>query len=178
MARLVDINVTKIVWLPGDRSVIATITAPKLSTELSTPGTPPVPAGMDITCFVLNSYAVTADPSNTTTESAVCDNAEGTVPTMRKYSGNLPMFRDFAALGVPSATDPTTIFTEGFPQGYIIRRVGKPQETPFAVADVVEIYHFTADTPQISGGTQAGFLKMTVLLLPTGKFTTKAVIAA
>lgn len=171
MARLVDINVTKLVWVPGDRSVIADITAPKLATELTT-------GAVDITCFVLNNYALTADPSNTTTESAVCDNAEGTVPTMRKYSGNLPMFRDFAALGVPSTTDPTTIFTEGFPQGYVVRRTGKPQEAPFAVGDIVEIYHFTADTPQIMGGAAAGFLKVTVLLLPTGRFTTHAVVAA
>lgn len=170
MARLVDINVTKIVWLPGDRNVIATITAPKLATELT--------GNVDITCFLLNSYEVRADGSNTTTESAVCDNGEGTVPTMRKYTGNLPLFRDYAATGLATTTDPQTLFNEGFPQGYIIRRIGKPQEAPFAVADVVDIYHFTADVPQLQGGTAQGFLKMTVPLLPTGKFTTKATIAA
>ncbi len=172
MARLVDVNVTKLVWVPGDRSVIADIKAPKLATELTGANV------VDITCFVLNSYEVRADGSNTTTESAVCDNAEGTVPTMRKYTGSLPLFRDFSSTGTPTTADPLIIFTEGFPQGYFVRRVGKPQETPFAVADIADIYHFTSDVPQIQGGTSQGFLKATVPLLATGRFTTRAVIAA
>lgn len=172
MARLVDIDVTKLVWVPGGREVIADIKAPKL-TELNGA------AAKDITCFVLKSYEVRADGSNTTTESAVCDSAEGTVPTMRKYMGNLPLFRDFAvSTGLATTADPLVIFTEDFPQGYFVRRTGKPQETPFAVGDVVDVYHFTADVPQIVGGTGQGFLKATVPLLSSGTFTTHGVVVA
>lgn len=170
MARLVDSEVTKLVWLPGDATVIADIKAPTV-TELAD--------AVDITCFVLKNYEVRADGSNTTNESAVCDGAEGAVPTSKKYTGNLPLFRDFVvATGIPDTTDLLEVFHEDYPQGYFIRRVGKPQESAFAAADVLDIYHFSGDVPQIQGGTGEGFLKMTVPLLPTGKFTTKAVVAA
>lgn len=171
MARLVDTDVTKLVWLPGGREVIADVKAPKL-TELN------AATAKDITCFVLKNYEVRADGSNTTNESAVCDTAEGTVPTMKKYTGNLPLFRDFAATGAPSTTDPLVTFTEDYPQGYFVRRVGKPQETPFAVGDIVDVYHFIADVPQIQGGTGDGFLKATVPLMSTGTFTTHGVLVA
>lgn len=171
MARLVDTDVTKLVWLRGGREVIADVKAPKL-TELN------AAAATDITCFVLKNYEVRADGSNTTNESAVCDTAEGTVPTMKKYTGSLPLFRDFATTGIPSATDPLTLFTEDYPQGYFVRRVGKPQETAFAVGDVVDVYHFIGDVPQIQGGTGDGFLKATVPLMSTGTFTTHGVLVA
>ncbi|WP_029135324.1 phage tail tube protein [Nakamurella lactea] len=168
MARLVDSEVTKLVWLAGDATVIADIKAPTV-TELT--------AAVDITCYVLKNYEVRADASDTTDESAVCDSAAGAVPTRKKYTGNLPLFRDFASTGLPDTTDLLAVFHEDYPQGYFIRRVGKPQETAFAATDVLDIYHFSGDVPQIQGGTGEGFLKMTVPLLPTGKFTTKAVVA-
>lgn len=167
MARTVDVQVTKLAWV----ATIADITAPKVATELNAVGT------LDLTCQMSTTYNVGFEGSNTVNERAVCEGAEATAPSTKKYGGTLVLFRDYAA-GVATATDPLETFEGNFEQGYFVRRTGKPYSDAFIVGDVVEIYKFIADVPQTPAGTDSGFLKATIPLLPMGVATLKGVAVA
>ncbi len=167
MPKMVDQGVTKLVWVPGDAG-IANKDAPT-TTELA--------AGIDITCYVVSSYEVRPDGSETTNERAVCETSNNVAPTVQNYMGTLPLFRQINdTTGMPETEDALNMFEFG-DVGWLVRRTGKPYTTAFAASDVVETYKFTVDTPQPSGGTGEGYLKATVPLLPAGMFSPRAVVA-
>ena len=158
MARMVDADAVKIVWI--DKALLTTPNAPKVS-EL-TAGTV-----LDLTCIMLASSKISAAGSDTVSERAVCETANVVTPTVKNYEGSLDLFRDFTA-GVASATDPTTKFAGNYETGYIVIREGSSSTVPFAVGNKVDVYLFIADQPQKVSGKGEGFLKMTVPLFPQG----------
>lgn len=167
MPRMVDQGKTKLVWVPGD-SGIASVAAPT-TVELT--------AGTDVTCLMVSTYEVRADGSETTNERAVCETANVVAPTIQNYMGNLILFRQFDdTTGAAEVDDALNIF-EYASIGWFVRRLGQPYTTAFAATDVVEVYKFMSDTPQIQGGTGEGYLKATVPLLQQGTFDLKAVVA-
>ncbi len=167
MPRLVDQQVTKLYWVPGDTG-IASVSAPTTA-ELN--------AGTDLTCLMVSSYEVRPDGSETTNERAVCEGSNVVAPTVQNYTGNLILFRQFdSTTGAPEADDPINTF-EYQTLGFFVRRLGKDYSDAWAAADEVEVYKFMADTPQPQGGAGEGYLKVTVPLLPQGSFDIKAVVA-
>lgn len=165
MPRIVDLGVTKYAWV----STIANVAAPTTS-ELT--------AGKDISAYVVTTTAVGPTASDTVNERAITDTSNAVVPTIGNYEGNLVLFRDYTA-GVPtSGTDVMETFSAAGIVGYLVRRTGKPASTAFAASDKVEVYKFMTDTPQPSGGTGDGYLKLTVPLLQQGSFSVAATVAA
>jgi hypothetical protein len=163
MAKMVDIQVTKLLWV----TTIADITAPTAA-ELT--------AGKDLTPYMVTSYKVSFEGSSIITEAGVADGIEINAPSRAKYSGNLVLYRDFTA-GVPSTSDPVAIFAGAYEQGYFCRRIGLAYTTAAIAAQKWEVYAFTADKPQIEGGTEAGFLKVTVPLISAGRAALSATVA-
>lgn len=164
MARLIDLAVTKVAWVPA----IANVQAPATATELLAAGT------KDLGPYLTTNYKITMEDSDTVTEKSITETAHIDVPTIQKYSGMLELFRDFTA-GVPSGTDFTTYFAGANETGFIVRRVGKASSVAFAVGDVLEVYKFIADSPKFVAGTGSGYVKGSVKLLPQGVFALKAV---
>lgn len=164
MAKMVDIQVTKLLWV----TTIADITAPTVS-ELT--------AGKDLTTYMVTSYKVGFQGSSVITEAGVADGIEINAPARAKYAGNLVLYRDYTA-AVPSASDPLATFAGAYEQGYFCRRIGAAYTVAPIIAQKWEVYAFTADKPQIDGGTEAGFLKMTVPLISAGRAQLTATIAA
>lgn len=167
MPRMVDQGKTKLYWVPGDAG-IASAAAPT-TTELD--------AGVDITCLVVSTYEVRADASDTTNERAVCEVANVVAPTIQNYMGNLVLFRQFDAVtGALEADDATSLFEFG-EVGWFVRRLGKPYSTAWTAGDVVDVYKFMVDNPQVQGGTGEGYLKATIPLLQQGTFDLSAIVA-
>lgn len=164
---MVDQGRTKLTWVPGDAGIA----------NPAVPTTVELAAGVDVTCIMVSTYEVRADGSETTNERAVCETANVVAPTVQNYMGNLNLFRQFdATTGAAEVDDALNLFEFG-EVGWFVRRVGKPYTTAFAASDVVEVYKFMADTPQIQAGTGEGNLKATVPLFPQGVFDLKAVVA-
>lgn len=168
MARKVDQGVTKLSWVPGVDG-IADVSAPTLL-ELNDS------AVWDLTCFMVTTYEVRADASDTTNERAVCDVANVVTPTIQNYMGNLILFRDY--------NDDTNVFTVDDVLtrmayqsiGWFVRRLGLSKDTAYADGQQVEVYKFMVDNPQMQGGTGEGYLKATVPLLQQGVFDLAAII--
>lgn len=167
MPRIVDLGVTKYVWVEGDTG-IASVAAPSAAA---------ITAGKDISQWVVTTTSVGPTASDTVSEKAITDTANAVVPTIGNYEGNLVLFRDYTA-GLPTAdVDLLETFADGA-VGFLVKRVGKPAATAIAATDVVEVYKFRADNPQPSGGAGDGYLKLTVPLLQQGLFKVNAVVAA
>lgn len=165
MPRIVDLGVTKYVWVAD----IADVNAPT-TTELT--------GGTDISQYVVTTTSVAPSASDTVNERSIVDTANVVVPTIGNYEGSLVLFRDFTA-GVPSATDPVeTVFGAAGSVGYLVRRVGKAASALFAAGDRVDVFKFMTDNPQVQGGTGEGYLKATVPLLQQGQFAVNVPVAA
>jgi hypothetical protein len=159
MARLVDLGVTRYDWIPGD-------------TGLTTPATPKVTELSAGTTKALSAYTVTTTTlnpgaSDTVSEKGITDTTNAVAPTIGNFEGQLVLFRDYTA-GVPTATDPLTIFTGAGVLGWIVRRLGLPASTAWAVGQKVDVFKVLSDNPQQSGGQADGYLKLTVPLLQQG----------
>jgi hypothetical protein len=167
MPRQVDLGRTKITWVQGEAGI----------TNYLAPTVAQLNAGVDITCLLVSTYEVRADGSDTTNERAVCETANVDTPTVQNYMGNLPIFRQLdGTTFLPETADPLNVFTFGA-VGWFVRRIGKPYTTAWAVGDIVDIYKFVVDTPQIQGGTGEGYFKATIPLLKQGVFSPKVVVA-
>ena len=164
MARIVDLGVTKYVWVSGDAGI----------TNVAAPSAAAANAGKDISPFVVTSTTVGPTASDTVNERAVTDTSNAVVPTIGNYEGTLNLFRDYTD-GAPSTEDLLETFVDG-EVGFLIRRLGKPASDQFAAGDVVEVYKFRADNPQPQGGAGDGYLKLTVPLLQQGLFKVNAVV--
>jgi hypothetical protein len=172
--RRVDLGVTRLTW-------VTDLTAP------ATPDPAELNAGEDLSCLMVTSYEVRADTSDTVSEKAVCETANSDTPTAQNYMGNLVLFRQWneADAGPPiveegwdADTDPVAIFPSGRIPGYFVRRTGLPYDTAYTAGDVVEIYKFVTDEPQHAGGTDQGYIKVTVPLHKQGVMNLAAVVTA
>lgn len=165
--RMVDLGVTRLTWVPGDTG-IADVNAPTTA-ELNAAG------AVDLSCVMVSTYEVRADGSDTTNERAVCETANTDTPTVRNYMGNLVMFRQFAD-GVPETDDAIEVFSEEGVLGWFVRRLGYAYDVAYADGQIIEVYKFLSDVPQIQGGTGEGYLKATVPLFKQGTFKIRSVI--
>lgn len=169
MPRRVDLGVTKIHWVQGDTG-ITNVLAPTVA-QLNA-GT-----SIDITCLLLATYEVRADGSDTTNERAVCETANVVAATVQNYMGNLILFRQFDdTTNALETDDALNIFSFGA-VGWFVRRIGKPYSSAWAAGDVVDVYKFAVDTPQVQGGTGEGYIKATIPLLQQGTFSVKSIVA-
>jgi len=178
--KMIDLARTTYYWVPG-ATTIADVSKPKL-TELTGSGDSDTTRAYNISEFVVNSTEIMAAASDTTDERSVVATGNARTPTIGNYSGQLNLFRDAAEEVADGAT---TIWSENdlaklFPRkgiaGFIVKRTGLPWRTPLAEDQEVEVYGFVTDTPSRSGGTQDGYLKLMIPLLPTGDFEVTAVI--
>ena len=170
MPRIVDLGVTRYDWVPGILG-LTTPSAPKV-TELVIAGT------KNISPYVVTTTDIAPAPSDTVNEKGITDTANVVIPTVGNYGGNLILFRDYAS-GVPSANDPlTTIGSVSGIVGWIVRRVGLPYSTPYALGQRVDVFLFMTDNPLKTGGKDDGYLKVTIPLLPQGIFYVEATTVA
>lgn len=168
MVRLVDQAVTRLTWVPGATG-IASIDAPTLA-ELN--------AGRDLTCIMVSTYEVRMDTSDTTSERAVCEDANTDAPTMKNYMGRLELFRQWDPSLEVWETSDLLQWLDYKDVGYFVRRAGLSYDAAYAAGQRIEVYKFMADEAQIPSGSGTGYLKATVPLLKQGSATVRATVAA
>jgi hypothetical protein len=166
--RLVDQGVTRLTWVPGVDG-IADIEAPTLA-ELA--------AGRDLTCIMVSTYKVQMDGSDTTSERAVCEEANTDAPTMKNYSGTFELFRQWDDVTEAWETADLLQWLDYKDVGHFVRRTGFSKDTAYAAGQMAEVYKFMADEAQMPAGTGSGYLKATVPMLKQGAATVRAVVAA
>jgi hypothetical protein len=160
MPRTVDLGTTTYWWVPGVAGIAnpAAPTAAALTTTLN------------ISNYVVTTTSVNPTASDTVTEKGITDVSNAVVPTVGNYEGTLVLFRDLAA-GVPSANDPlTTIGATSGIFGWLVRRVGFASTVAATAAQKVDLFLFMTDSPQLTGGQDDGYLKVTIPLLQQGTF--------
>lgn len=164
--KVLDLTIEKDYWV----TTIANINSPTVA-ELN--------AGKDLTCLLTPAYLVDfADSDTVGPERAMCENANTVTATVANYEGNLTVFRSFAT-GNPDASDLVSIFPPGtFGFGFFVRRQGLPTATAWAAAQKVDIFKFQYDMPKLKGGTNEGYLKGSIKLLPQGIYAVQATVAA
>lgn len=155
MARIVDLNVTTYWWVAGE-------------TEPTTAAA--VTAGKNISQYTASTTDINPDASDTVSEKGITDTSNSAVPIIGNYHGTLVLFRDLTA-GAPTADDPmTTIGAVSGVVGWIVRREGYASTVAATAAQKVDRFKFMTDSPQTSGGTGQGYLKVTIPMLQQGTF--------
>jgi hypothetical protein len=161
MPRIVDLGVVRYDFVPLAIG-LTTPLAPKV-TELV------VGTVKNLSTYVVTTTKVAAAKSDTVSEKGITDVANVLVPTIGNYEGELVLFRDFTA-GTPATTDLFATFAAAGVVGWIVRRIGLPAATAYAVGQQVDVFLFMTDNPMQSGGAVDGYLKITVPLLQQGTF--------
>lgn len=160
---MVDQGVTKLGWLPDGAFI-----------DWKNPKASELNAAVDLTCAMVSDYTVGPSGSDTVNEKSVCEVANTTTFTSSNYAGGFNLFRyTDAADDIALST-----FTSKGLFGWFVRRIGKAWDTPYAAADIVELYYFTTDDPQPMGGAGSGFVKVMVPLGQQGRFDTSVTVSA
>jgi len=170
MPRMIDLGVTRYDWIPLAAG-LTTPLAPKV-TELT--------LAKAISPYVVTTTSVNPTASDTVSEKGITDTSNAVVPTVGNYEGSLTLFRDLTAgTGVPSANDVmTTIGNAAGIVGWLVRRVGLPAATAYAVGQKVSVFLFMSDTPIPSGGAGDGYLKVVIPLLQQGSYAVEVTTVA
>lgn len=168
MSRIIDLNVTTYWWIPGDAGIA---NPDAVSAAVLT-------ASANISALLHPSTSVNPTASDTVSEKGITDVANTSTPIIGNYEGTLVAFRDMTA-GVPTALDLLTKIgkTAGI-VGWVVRRKGFASNTAAAATQLVDVFKFATDTPQVSGGQGDGMLKTTIPLLPQGVFRIETALVA
>lgn len=101
----------------------------------------------NVSCAITDDYTLNQTGSDTDDTRTICDEGEVANPTFWNYEASLDGLRD------QSLTDAGlyNMFAELF-RGvdnpfYLIKRIGKAQNAPFAIGDEISIYGVTTDYP-------------------------------
>lgn len=124
----------------------------------------------DISCAIVAGYTLNPKASDQVSTKSVCQGSNVKTPTRYNYEGKLTFFREgdltnttspyaiaFAQFAVPATQKAT---------GYLVRRIGLPQTTAFAVGQEVSSFKFTSDLPQDAVSTDE--IQFTVPFLQQG----------
>lgn len=168
MARTIDLNVTTYWWIAGDAGIA---NPDAVSAAVLT-------AAKNISQYVHASTKVGPTASDTVQDKGITDTANVDTPVIGNYEGTLVLFRDLTA-GAPTANDPLTVIgSAAGVVGWVVRREGFASSTAAAAAQKVDVFKFATDTPQKSGGTGAGMLKVTIPLFQQGVMRVETALAA
>lgn len=162
MARMVDLSVTKLLWVPDGG--IASITAPTAA-ELTAAGV------KDLTCAIVAGYTLGMTDSDVISDKAACDDGNTTDYGRSNYEADMTFFSPDPADTTSVYATAKGLFTARNIYGYWVRRVGKPQSSAIVATDKVDIFYVSADWPRVqSGGDGSTFVKFGVKFGQQSKF--------
>lgn len=101
----------------------------------------------NISCAIVDGYTLGITDPSTTNKRSICDVSNVATPTFENYEGSWDQFvdEDLKAEGLYNMArelflGPDIVF-------YMIERVGKPNNAPFAAGDIISAYQFRTDYP-------------------------------
>jgi hypothetical protein len=101
----------------------------------------------DISCSILDDYTLNMTDSDTDDSISICDIGNVESPTFQNYEASLNHFRDSSVTANGVYNLAFDLFKGVDRPGYLIKRIGYPQGTPFAIGQNVSLYGFTTDYP-------------------------------
>lgn len=125
-------------------------------------------AGTNISCAIVTGYSLNFTDSDTDDTKSICDNANVQTPTNDNYEANLTLFRSDLVVPTALLASVFTLFKKAGAQGYLVRRIGKPNAAAAAIGDVVQVFGVESDLPQVVESDNNGPIQMTVPFIPTG----------
>ena len=147
---------------------------------LTTPSAPKateVNAGVNISAAVVTGYTLRATDSETDDSKSIADEGNVKTPTVGNYEASLRIFRDAIGTGDNSAPVPATIYTtarnlwvNGRVQGWLVKRLGKKQNTPCAAGDVLSVFKVMNDLIRDIDSDQNAPILTEVEFLPQGEY--------
>lgn len=168
MARTIDLNVTTYWWIPGDAGIA---NPDAVSAAVLT-------AATNISLYLHATTSVNPTSSDTVSEKGITDVANVVTPVIGNYEGTLVLFRDYLA-GVLTADDLLTkVAKTAGVLGWVVRRKGLASGTAAAAAQLVDVFKFATDNPQVTGGQGDGMLKATIPMHAQGVFRIETALVA
>lgn len=169
--RVPRLKSTRALWLTGAAATaITNLSAPTVA-QL-TPGT----GIKDISVDLTKEYDVGMDKSDSIDDMGVNDTAKAKAETFRGYHGNGQWFRRFdSSTYAPATTDCTALIGEG-ELGIWAQRDAVPYGTAVAATQVWQLFEFYS-TVWIYD-RKDGFYVASMEFFPTGRYSSKAIVAA
>lgn len=130
------------------------------------------PLSYDISCAVLDDYTLNLTDSDTDDTLTVCDVGNIQTRTFTNYEGELTGLRDANINDLTSVYN-TFYFLFLAPDNkyWLVKRIGQPQATTYAIGQTVSLYGFSTDYPT-NNAEDGSMLSMTANLKPTGQVHT------
>lgn len=101
----------------------------------------------NISPAVTDDYTLNMTDSQADTSLSIIDNADVQTPTYTNYEASLDLFRDANLSATSVYNKALELFQAPDVKYYLIKRVGKTHEAPFAAGDEVSIYGVRTDFP-------------------------------
>lgn len=101
----------------------------------------------NISCAIEDSYTLNMTDSDADDSISICDVGDVQTPTFYNYEASLDGFRDedLTYDGVYNLF--FDLFKNKDVPYFLIKRIGKPQDEPFVVGDIVSLYEVVTDNP-------------------------------
>jgi hypothetical protein len=152
----------KLLWIPEGTTVTGTLPAALAVADFAATGV------VDLSDYaVVGGCEFVEAAPDTIDEKVYSDKGKNTVPTLANYTGKGQFRRDREAGGVLSASDIVAVFQDRA-KGYIIKRLGLPEDTAVAAAQDYEYFKFTATYIATINDANGGYEEVEVGFLPAG----------
>lgn len=101
----------------------------------------------DISCSILDDYTLNMTDSDTDDSISICDIGNVETPTFQNYEASLNHFRDESVTANGVFNLAFDLFKAPDRPGFLVKRIGYAQGTPFAAGQTVSLFGFNTDYP-------------------------------
>ena len=163
--KMVSPNRVRVDWIP-----LAGLTTPAnpKATELN--------AGTRISPALETGYTLKFTDSKTDASKTVEDEGNVETPTLKNYEGKLTFFQDEVGAGTQDAPENATAFTAvvalfkvAYVDGWLVKRVGRASNVPYAATHQVSVYKFKNDQYRTLEGEPGDPTRIEVEFLKQGE---------
>lgn len=138
--------------------------------DINAPTAEELNAGENITCAITSAdYTLGWTDRDTNDDKSLCDDSNVATPIYKNYESNLTFFRDEVLDNADSVYNIAyELFKTPLQNGYLVERVGKPNDEPYVDGDEVSVFKVRSGDPRTlhSDGEP---VKMQVMFLAQGQ---------
>lgn len=149
--------------------------------------TGPSAKAVNISCAVATGYTLSPTDSETSSAQSICDSAASNVPVRDNFEASIEIFREHIDPSTGQAAN--TVYEQvyrlfkvggvrGKVEGWLIERIGYPNDFEVKEGQEVNGYRVYADNPRTILGEGADPIKMGITFLPQGAMFTNQKITA
>lgn len=130
---------------------------------------------LDISCLVTAAdFTLGASGEDSVNDPALCAAGNDSSPGRVNYEGGMNFFR----WTTPEEDKAWALFTDSGIGGYLVQRIGKDYQEPFAADDEVQVYEVITGKPMILAPSGGGFEKFRVMFYVQSSGTDERAVVA